>query len=231
MTPTRYNAIDDQRAVLIVLVIVVHTVHFTALHPELKAFINCFFMQAFLLITGYLVKVDRSPLAFARYLGKIALPYAIMVVGYAYVSTLAPVADGISHFDVPTLLRVVFVAPLGPYWFLHTMIVCGALYYVAFHLLRRFGVAAQLSVFATLLMLVAQYTPLLSATHAAFYALGVCVRLTGRRLDELFRPSLWALLPFGALASYGGYADWHFLATLVLVASFLSFVPPHCHRL
>lgn len=194
-----YNAIDHQRAVLICLVIVVHTVHFSSLHPDLKAFINIFFMQAFLLITGYLVRVERTPIEFARYIGKIALPYAIMVSGYAYVSTLAPVNDGISQLTVPTLLRVVFVVPLGPYWFLHTMIVCGTLYYASFHLLRRFGTAAQLSVFATLILLVALLTPLLSATHAAFYAMGVAVRLTGRRIDELLAPSLWPAIPFCTL--------------------------------
>ncbi len=195
-----YNAIDYQRAVLICLVIVVHTVHFTTLHPSLKAFINSFFMQAFLLVTGYLVKVERTPLEFARYLGKIALPYAIMVTGYAYVSTLTPVSDGIRELTPATLAHVVLVAPLGPYWFLHTMIVCGALYYVSFRLLRRFGTAARLCVFATLLLLVAGLTPLLSATHAAFYALGVAVRLTGKRIDELLAPSPWPAIPFCALA-------------------------------
>ena len=221
-----YNAIDYQRAVLICLVIVVHTVHFTTLHPSLKAFINSFFMQAFLLVTAYLVKVERTPLEFARYLGKIALPYAIMVSGYAYVSTLTPVSDGIRELTPATLAHVVFVAPLGPYWFLHTMIVCGALYYVSFRLLRRFGTAAQFSVFATLLLLVAELTPLLSATHAAFYALGVAVRLTGKRIDELLAPSLWPVIPFCALAclNRGGQVS-SFLAACVLAFSFLSFTP------
>lgn len=222
---SRYNAIDYQRAVLICLVIVVHTIHFTTLHPDLKAFINCFFMPTFLLLTAYLVKVERTVAEFARYLGKIALPYVIMVTGYAYVTTLFPVSDGIERFDLPTLLRVIFVKPLGPYWFFHTMMICGTYYYVSFRLLRRIGTAAQMSVFAALLILTAQYTPLLSATHAAFYAMGVGVRLMGKRIDELFRPSLWTIIPFATLACWSGYHDWHFLSACILSFSFLSFVP------
>ena len=35
------------------MVVMIHIVNFSTLYPDVKNFINFFFMQAFLLITGY----------------------------------------------------------------------------------------------------------------------------------------------------------------------------------
>ena len=53
----KYNNIDYQRCVLICMVVMIHIVNFSTLYPDVKNFINFFFMQAFLLITGYLVNI------------------------------------------------------------------------------------------------------------------------------------------------------------------------------
>ena len=44
----KYNNIDYQRCVLICMVVMIHIVNFSTLYPEVKNFINFFFMQAFL---------------------------------------------------------------------------------------------------------------------------------------------------------------------------------------
>ena len=55
----KYNNIDYQRCVLICMVVMIHIVNFSTLYPDVKNFINFFFMQAFLLITClFLNKVD-----------------------------------------------------------------------------------------------------------------------------------------------------------------------------
>lgn len=220
-----YNYIDYQRSVLIAMVVMIHIVNFSTLYPDVKNFINFFFMQAFLLITGYLVNIRKTYREFAVYLVKILVPYIIMVAGYAFVSTVLPVRDGIREFTLPTVLNTVFVTSIGPYWFLYTMAICGAVYYLSFRLAGRLSLAGKLCLFATLLLLLSQYTPLLSATNAAFYFGGVCLRLSGRRLDEIIKPSLWSALPFLAMACFPGYKGWNFLAVAVLALSFLSFVP------
>lgn len=55
----KYNNIDYQRCVLICMVVMIHIVNFSTLYPDVKNFINFFFMQAFLLITGYLVNIRK----------------------------------------------------------------------------------------------------------------------------------------------------------------------------
>ena len=93
----KYNNIDYQRCVLICMVVMIHIVNFSTLYPDVKNFINFFFMQAFLLITGYLVNIRKTYKEFASYIMKILIPYIIMVTGYAFVSTLLPVRDGINE--------------------------------------------------------------------------------------------------------------------------------------
>ncbi len=70
----KYNNIDYQRCVLICMVIMIHTVNFSTLYPDVKNFINFFFMQAFLFITGYLVNIRKTYKEFASYIMKIRKP-------------------------------------------------------------------------------------------------------------------------------------------------------------
>ena len=221
----KYNNIDYQRCVLICMVVMIHIVNFSTLYPDVKNFINFFFMQAFLLITGYLVNIKKTYKEFASYTMKILIPYIIMVTGYAFVSTLLPVRDGVNEFTIPIILNTIFVTSIGPYWFLYTMAICGVIYYLTFNLVGKWSIMGKLCLFATFLMLVSQYTPVLNSTNAAFYFTGVCLRLSEKRLDEIIKPSLWSILPFITIASFPNYKNWNFLAVTILALSFLSFVP------
>lgn len=87
------NELDFSRAVLIVLVILVHIVNFGSLYPLAKSSILAFMMPTFLFITGYLVNIDKSIKDFLRYLLQIFLPYIIFVMGYAVLSLYLPVRD------------------------------------------------------------------------------------------------------------------------------------------
>ena len=62
-----YNHIDLLRAILILMVILVHIIHFGTLYPRVREVIFVFFMPAFLLITGYLTNVRKSLPQFALY--------------------------------------------------------------------------------------------------------------------------------------------------------------------
>lgn len=99
---------------------------------------------------------------------KILIPYIIMVTGYAFVSTLLPVRDGVNEFTIPIILNTIFVTSIGPYWFLYTMAICGVIYYLTFNLVGKWSIMGKLCLFATFLMLVSQYTPVLNSTNAAF---------------------------------------------------------------
>ncbi len=226
-TPTAkgryYGEIDFMRAILITLVILVHIVHFGDMYPGVKYGILSFMMPAFLFITGYLVNINKPLKQFAVYILQILLPYAIMSFGYMAVSLYLPVRDGIATFDSATVSRVIFVTSIGPYWFLRVMIVCGIIYYAAFHAFARLSNAARYCIFAGLLILLAELTPLLDIKSAAYYFLGAGVRIFIGDFSKAYVRSLWAVIPFTLLIIDRDFWNWGTISVLVCVVCFVSF--------
>ena len=63
----RNTDIDWIRAILIILMILIHIVSFGNAYPHLKAGILSVMMHTFLIITGYLVNIEKSPKEMGRY--------------------------------------------------------------------------------------------------------------------------------------------------------------------
>ena len=128
----RNTDLDLIRAILIILMILIHIVNFGNAYPHLKAGILSFMMPTFLIITGYLVNIEKSPKQMGIYLMCLALPYVIMVSGFSVLSYFMPVRDGITELSFSQICEKIFVTSIGPYWFIQTMIICGILYYISF---------------------------------------------------------------------------------------------------
>lgn len=223
MEKKHYNIIDFVRTILITLVILIHIVNFGNLYPDTKEAILSFLMPAFLLITGYLVNINKPVKDFGLYLLRIFLPYAIMVTGYAILSLYLPVRDGISEFSIYTISRIIFISAIGPYWFFHAMIVCGIIYYISFNVYRKLSTIAHFSIFAFLLLLTAQYTPFLSIKSAVYYFIGAGIQLYFHDFSKIYKSSFWPVLPFLLIISNKEFRDWGALSVLIAVICFISF--------
>lgn len=220
----RNTDIDWIRAILIILMILIHIVSFGNAYPQLKAGILSFMMPTFLIITGYLVNIEKSPKEMGRYLMCLALPYVIMVTGFSVLSYFMPVRDGITELSLSQICEKIFVTSIGPYWFIQTMIICGILYYVSFKgetwgALRQgkttMSTTTSLFIFATLLLLLSK-TPALSPSAATYYFIGVVLRQCHIGFDRIFRPSPVALLLWINLL---GLEEWYDWGTLAIVFS------------
>ena len=220
----RNTDIDWIRAILIILMILIHIVSFGNAYPQLKAGILSFMMPTFLIITGYLVNIGKSPKEMGRYLMCLALPYVIMVTGFSVLSYFMPVRDGITELSLSQICEKIFVTSIGPYWFIQTMIICGILYYASFKgttwgKLRQgettMSTTTSLFIFATLLLLLSK-TPALSPSAATYYFIGVVLRQCHIGFDRIFRPSPAALL-LGLLLL--GMEEWYDWGTLAIVFS------------
>ena len=128
----RNTDLDFIRAILIILMILIHIVSFGNAYPHLKAGILSFMMPTFLIITGYLVNIGKTGRQFGKYLLCLALPYVIMVTGFSVLSYFLPVRDGITELSLSQIAQKIFITSIGPYWFIQTMIICGILYYGSF---------------------------------------------------------------------------------------------------
>ena len=220
----RNTDIDWIRAILIILMILIHIVSFGNAYPQLKAGILSFMMPTFLIITGYLVNIGKSPKEMGRYLMCLALPYVIMVTGFSVLSYFMPVRDGITELSLAQICEKIFVTSIGPYWFIQTMIICGILYYASFKgatwgKLRQGettkSTTTSLFIFATLLLLLSK-TPALSPSAATYYFIGVVLRQCHIGFDRIFRPSPAALLLWLLLL---GMEEWHDWGTLAIIFS------------
>ena len=220
----RNTDIDWIRAILIILMILIHIVSFGNTYPQLKAGILSFMMPTFLIITGYLVNIEKSPKEMGRYLMCLALPYVIMITGFSVLSYFMPVRDGITELSLSQICEKIFVTSIGPYWFIQTMIICGILYYVSFKgatggTLRlgktTMSTTTSLFIFATLLLLLSK-TPALSPSAATYYFIGAVLRQCHIGFDRIFRPSPVALLLWINLL---GLEEWYDWGTLAIVFS------------
>lgn len=220
----RNTDIDWIRAILIILMILIHIVSFGNTYPQLKAGILSFMMPTFLIITGYLVNIEKSPKEMGRYLMCLALPYVIMVTGFSVLSYFMPVRDGITELSLSQICEKIFVTSIGPYWFIQTMIICGILYYVSFKgaiwgTLRQgkttMSTTTSLFIFATLLLLLSK-APALSPSAATYYFIGAVLRQCHIGFDRIFRPSPVALLLWINLL---GLEEWYDWGTLAIVFS------------
>lgn len=220
----RNTDIDWIRAILIILMILIHIVSFGNAYPQLKAGILSFMMPTFLIITGYLVNIEKSSKEMGRYLMCLALPYVIMVTSFSVLSYFMPVRDGITELSLSQICEKIFVTSIGPYWFIQTMIICGILYYVSFKgaiwgTLRQgkttMSTTTSLFIFATLLLLLSK-TPALSPSAATYYFIGAILRQCHIGFDRIFRPSPVALLLWLLLL---GMEEWYDWGTLAIVFS------------
>ena len=220
----RNTDLDLIRAILIILMILIHIVSFGNAYPQLKAGILSFMMPTFLIITGYLVNIEKTGKQMRNYLKCLALPYVIMVTGFSVLSYFMPVRDGITELSLSQICEKIFVTSIGPYWFIQTMFICGILYYVSFKgatwgTLRQgkttMSTTTSRFLFATLLLLLSK-TPALSPSAAAYYFIGTAIRQCHIGFDRIFRPSPVALLFWIKLL---GLEEWYDWGTLAIVFS------------
>ena len=220
----RNTDIDWIRSILIILMILIHIVSFGNAYPQLKAGILSFMMPTFLIITGYLVNIEKSSKEMGRYLMCLALPYVIMVTGFSVLSYFMPVRDGITELSLSQICEKIFVTSIGPFWYIHTIIICGIIYSV-FYTGATWGTLRQvkttmstttsLFIFATLLLLLSK-TPALSPSAATYYFIGAVLRQCHIGFDRIFRPSPVALLLWINLL---GLEEWYDWGTLAIVFS------------
>lgn len=218
-----YNHVDFLRMAMIVIVVLCHIVHFTDCYPWAKEGLLTLVMPCFLFVTASLVNVDKRPWDFVLYLLRIFLPYLTMVLGFSLLSLFLPVRGGLQTFSVNELLRIVFVDSIGPYWFLHVLIVCGAIYYMVYRSLSAFAPLARFLVFFTLLLAFAMFTPFLALRHAVYYAMGVALRQGGVRLSSFSVGSVWAFLPMCLLMLDPSHWEWLDLRLALASACFFLF--------
>lgn len=174
--------------------VIFHLTYIGDKYPYAKQVVYTFHMPIFLLISGYLTNIGKSIKEFLKKYLWIFIPYAVMETSYAVASCLLPVRQGLKELSLPAVIEAIFVSPVGPYWYLHTLILCALLYYAVFHLVR--GEAITRFIILGLCLYGLTCLHLLAYENAAYFLGGCILAQTHVKLNRFFRPSIWAVIPF-----------------------------------
>ncbi len=222
----RQPELDFIKGVMIVLVVVFHLGYIGDLYPTAKAFVYTFHMPTFLLLSGYLLNTQRPAAAFGRKLLWIFVPYAVMESAYVVASAIMPVRERVDNLSLLLLVDKNLLHPLGPYWYLHTLMLCSLTCYVAERLPRRgpgFSAGGRLVV-AGLLLWELSRLGLVNAANAFWFLGGAVVRMGGLRLSDTFFPAWLAIVPVALMATEPAFFDRATLPGVVLTLCVLSFL-------
>lgn len=164
------------RCILILLVILIHLTPFKECYPDVQNAVLAFVVPLFLFITGYLFNVNKTWRQFAVYLRSLTIMYVVFETTYIILSCFFHVNDGISELNISVILNKLVMNPIGPYWYLHTMIVCGSIYYAVHRVCIYLNIDCDISMSVFVSVLLSYCSPLLGLMAPLAYFTGVIFR-------------------------------------------------------
>ena len=207
--------LDFLKFVFITLMIAFHLTYIGDTYPVAKQLVYTFHMPGFLLVSGYLFNVNKSWAAFRKTMLWIFIPYAVMESGYTVMASLLPIRERIDHLTAGVLIDHIFLHPMGPYWYLHTLMICGICYYIAFKKPEgRFSLVlkqekpllpikmlslenqvllGRFTLLALFLWLLSYACGLLSIANAAYFLVGAIVRQVVGNFRLAFPARWWTI--------------------------------------
>ena len=203
---SRVKEIDYLKCIFITLMIIFHLVYIGDKYPYAKQIVYTFHMSAFLIISGYLANNRKDARSFFRKFLWIFIPYACMEAAYTVMSHFLPVRESVDAITPAVLLDKIFLHPMGPYWYLHTLILCSLIYYITFRYVRL-SVVSRLVVAGVCLFALSHWGGLMNFSNALYFLIGMTVSQSGLRFTQVFRATTFAIVPFVILCCFPDNLD------------------------
>lgn len=220
---SRIYPIDYLKSVFIILMIIFHLAYIGDKYPYVKQIVYTFHMPAFLVISGYLANIRKEKEQFIISIIWIFIPYAIMETGYVLMSTILPVREKVENISISLLLNKVFVSPMGPYWYLHTLIIGYSIYFATGKIYSRMNEITFFILLGINFWLLSNWLNLISMANAIYFMLGIIIRQSKQDFLSVFRPSFASIFPLLILCYYPMNLDRFTLAGIVITYLSLSF--------
>ena len=132
----RIQQLDYLKGIFILLMVTFHLALVEETYPVLRAAVYTFHMSAFLIISGYLANVEKPTGEFGKGLLRLLVPYVIFESLYIlmqfYVGGSLGAHNAISSLSAGDFVLRVATLPTGPYWYIHTLIICTAVYWLVY---------------------------------------------------------------------------------------------------
>ncbi len=219
----RIKELDYLKSIFIILMVIFHLVYIGDKYPYLKQIVYTFHMPAFLVISGYLTNIRQSAFHFLQTMCWIFIPYAIMETGYVAMSSLLSVREKVNEITLPVIFHKVFVAPIGPYWYLHTLVICSTVYYTVSKVCYKLKGLSMLIIVGSILAILSYKLQILSFSNALYFILGATVYQSKLNFTLIFQPSALAILPLIVLCTFSSNLDRSTLAGVAITCFVMSF--------
>ena len=195
---SRIKELDFLKCVFIILMIIFHLVYIGDSYPYAKQVVYTFHMSAFLIISGYLNNINKETKAVGRSLLWIFIPYVIMEAGYVVMSAVLPVREKVDELSAGVLL---YKALIGPYGYLHTLILCNASYFLIYKVTDKWKGIIRFIILGIFLYILSELR-LLTFANAIYFLAGVIIKQSKLPFIRIFQPSLLALVPMILLCCF-----------------------------
>ncbi len=227
----RVKEIDYLKCIFIILMIIFHLVYIGDKYPYAKQIVYTFHMSAFLIISGYLANNRKDARNFLRKFLWIFIPYVCMEAAYTVMSHFLPVRESVGEITPAVRIDKIFLHPMGPYWYLHTLILCSLIYYITFRYVRL-SVVSRLVVAGVCLFALSYCGGLMNFSNALYFLIGIIVSQSGLRFTQVFRGTPLAIVPFVILCCFPANLDrgtlagvaitWLSISLLLAIYNYLS---------
>ena len=195
----RIDELDFLKGVFIILMITFHLVYIGDSYPYAKRVVYTFHMPGFLIISGYLMNITKPCKDLIKTMLGYAIPYIVMESGYIVMAAALPIRE---HIDVLTLgvfIDRLFLHPIGPYWYLQTLITCGVSYIQVFHLVPM-KTNSRIILLGIIFHMISNMLGVMSFACSLYFLAGVVLRQSGISFTDVFQQSPIAILAFILLA-------------------------------
>ena len=236
MAQERIHQLDYLKGIFILLMVMFHLALIEETYPVLREAVYTFHMSAFLIISGYLANVDKQPGAFGKGLLRIAVPYLLFEALYILMQYFLGGSLG-AHNAIDSLTPTDFVnrvltMPTGPYWYLHTLVICTVVYWLVYRVLRLQGISG-LALSGLVLFGLSLVIEGLDWSNVIYFLIGVFILRSGHAFLKVITPSFIAALPLVVLFAFRENYQSGSLAGIgitVLVISLLLAIYPYCFK-
>lgn len=227
----RIDELDFLKGVLIILMISFHLVYFSELHPYAKQVVYTFHMPGFLMMSGFLMNVSKPWKAVLLSMLSYAVPYLIMESGYIAMASVLPIREHIDHLTVPVFLDRLLLHPIGPYWYLQTLIICGLLYALVSRL-PRLTTVTRLLMLGIAFYILTNCLGIMAFGCTMYFLAGVALKHSNIPFTNVFQPSALSIAAFTLLAMHpcnlqmqtagGALMVWLIISSLLFIYKYTS---------
>lgn len=190
----RIPQLDFLKGILILHVIMIHLVYLGECHPDFKRFMLLFATPSFFTISGFLAHVNKPSKLFGKKVFWWLVPYVIMEGAYIVMASLLPIKEHISHLDIFVFLDHLLLSPLGPYWYIHDLIVCYVSYFLLYKAVAKRNKWTWVLAGVPTFLLLTVVLKIAIFQSCVFFGLGILIKQAPKGFVSFFHPS-WLSLP------------------------------------